>query len=248
MFTSKNELVESMGVEPEIAAFFVDRKLPEGNRYWKGRYLYVSRGTGYLFIPLFFDLQHKAGLPLETVIKEEYVQLMEQILHLAALYEFGEKDFIQHIQEIESLVKDKVENTTLYTELHTYFRQPQLIKQGRIGTNNPALNRGDALLYLLTTIDIPDAVLNLIIMGWYQLVPSFLLLDDIMDFQEDKEKQEENSLSLYGYNPAGVKKAIEVAETNFSGLAGLNPPLSAFFQNVLNKKKQTPYFKHILND
>ncbi len=248
MFTSKNELVESMGVEPEIAAFFVDRKLPEGNRYWTGRYLYVSRGTGYLFIPLFFDLQHKAGLPLQTVIKEEYVQLMEQILHLAALYEFEEKEFLQHIEEIEFLVKDKVQNTVLFNELHAYFRQPQLIKKGRIGTDNPALNRGDALLYLLTTLDLSDAVLNLIITGWYQLVPSFLLLDDIMDFQEDKEKKEENSLSIYGYNSAGVKKAIEVAETNFSGIADLNPQLSGFFQNVLNKKKQTPYFKHILND
>ncbi|KYP14685.1 hypothetical protein [Flavihumibacter sp. CACIAM 22H1] len=248
MFTSKNELIQSMGVEPEIAAFFVDRKLPEANRYWKGRYLYVAKGTGYLFIPLFFDLQFKAGLPLKQVLEEQYVQRMEQILHLAALYEFGEKEFYQHIREIELLINDQLQNPGLFGELHTYFQQPVLLKQGRIGTDNPPLNRGDALLYLLTTVAMPDTVLDRIIQSWYQLVPSFLLLDDIMDFQEDKETQEENSLSLYGYTAEGVKKAIEVAEANFAGLETLNPVLGRYFRNLLDRKKQTPYFKHILNN
>ncbi|HEY8397645.1 MAG TPA: hypothetical protein VIK80_06885 [Flavihumibacter sp.] len=248
MFTSKAELNEAMGVEPAIAAFFVDRKVPADNRYWKGRYLYVARGTGYLFIPLFFDLQYKAGVPLEKLLEPSYVQRMEAILHLAALYEFGEKEFLEHIIEIEKLVQPDVVNHQLMEELIAYFRQDQPVKLGRLGTDNPALNRGDALLYLLTTLDAEEAVLNRILEAWYQLVPTFLLLDDIMDFQEDRQKQEENSLALYGYSPEGVRKAIGVAEENFRGLDSINPVLGSYFRSVLDKKKQTPYFKHILND
>lgn len=247
MFTSKTELTQSMGVEPAIAAFFVDRKLPENNRYWKKRYLYVSRGTGYLFIPLFFDLQYKSGVPLNKVLDESYVRLMEEILHQAALFEFGEKGFMEHIVEIETLVKEKAVNATLMEELERYFRQQELTQLGRIGTENPALNRGDALLYLLPTLDVADAVINNVIKSWYLLVPSFLLLDDIMDFQEDRQKQEENSLALYGYSAEGIKKAIGIAEHNFHELDAINPVLGGFFRNVLDKQKQTTYFKHILN-
>ena len=248
MFTSKTELVESMGVDPEIAAFFVDRQPPQNNLYWKGRYLYVARGTGYLFIPLFFDLQVKAGVPSEVLLQEEYVQTMEQLLHIAAAYEFGEKEFSVHIQEIEELVTPRAVNQSLFNELHAYFNQVPLVKKGRIGTDNPALNRGDAFLYLLTTIQLPDEVLAVVLDCWYQLVPTFLLLDDIMDFQEDRNNQEENSLAFYGYNAAGIKQAIAVARQNFTALKKLNPVLCEFFENALDRKIQTPYFQHILNN
>jgi hypothetical protein len=248
MFTSKTELVESMGVDPEIAAFFVDRKPPQNNLYWKGRYLYVARGTGYLFIPLFFDLKVKAGVPADVLLQEKYVQTMEELLHIAAAYEFGQKDFSVHIQEIEELVTPRLVNQSLFNELHTYFNQLPLVRTGRIGTDNPALNRGDAFLYLLTTIHIPEAVLAVVLDCWYQLVPTFLLLDDIMDFQEDRNNQEENSLAFYGYNAEGIKQAIGVAKQNFSALKKLNPLLCEFFENTLDKKIQTPYFQHILNN
>lgn len=247
MFTSKNELVESMGVDPEIAAFFVDRKVPAGNLYWKGRYLYVARGTGYLFIPLFFDLQLKAGVPRGILLNEDYVQTMEQILHIAAQYEFGEKDFATHIQEIEKLVAPILLNHSFFEELQAYFSQQNLVRKGRIGTENPALNRGDAFLYLLATIQIPEPVLAVVLYSWYNLVPSFLLLDDIMDFQEDRQNQEENSLSFYGYHADGIKKAIAAAKQNFQELKKLNPTLCEFFETALDKKIQTPYFQHILN-
>lgn len=248
MFTSKNELVESMGVDPEIAAFFVDRKIPTNNLYWKGRYLYVARGTGYLFIPLFFDLQLKAGVPRTILMNEAYVQTMEQILHIAAAYEFGEKDFATHIKEIERLVGPKLVNPSFFKELQAYFNQTKLVRKGRIGTDNAALNRGDAFLYLLATIQLPEPVLSTVLECWYQLVPSFLLLDDIMDFQEDRKNREENSLSFYGYNAEGIKKAIAIAKHNFQKLKKLNPTLYEFLEEALNKKIQTPYFQHILND
>lgn len=248
MFTSKQELSESMGVDPGIAAFFVDRKVPIENQYWKGRYLYVARGTGYLFIPLFFDLQLRAGLPKEKLLDASYVALMESILDLAAQYEFGNLHFKDQIRQIEAMVQPKSVQPWLFDSLVEYFGQEVLHPMGIIGTPNPALNRGDALLYLLTTLDAPRETIERIIRYWYLLVPSFLLLDDIMDLREDRQASEETALGYYGFDAKGVQAAIEAVEKNFRQMEEVNALLGRFFRNLLETKKRTSYFQSILND
>lgn len=248
MFTSKQDLIAHMGVDPEIAAFFVDRTVPKNNTYWKGRYLYVARGTGFLFIPLFFDLQMRAGVDRKTLLDEDYVQLMESIMDFAGKYENGEMDFDAHIAAIVSLVSMRVVQPELLKDLNEYFSRNPPIPTGRLGTENKALNRGDALLFLLTVLTMEEAVINQIIGYWYLLVPSFLLMDDIMDLQEDQDKQEENSLALYGYNAEGIRKALVVLDENFSKLEVVNPLLGGFFRRSLEKNLETTYFKHILKE
>ncbi|HEY2349417.1 MAG TPA: hypothetical protein VGH64_10385 [Puia sp.] len=53
-----------MGVNKTIGRFFVDRKLPENNSFWKGRLLYIGFGNGYVSIPVFYDILYRLGLPL----------------------------------------------------------------------------------------------------------------------------------------------------------------------------------------
>ena len=248
MFTSKQQLCGGMGVDPEIAAFFVDRKVPGGNMYWKGRYLYVARGTGFLFIPLFFDLQWKAGIEKEFLLSENYVGLMEKILHQAACYEFGELDFESHIRNIDEIVEPHSRQPWFLEGLRKYFSRLPLIKDGELGTSNSALNRGDALLYLLTVPDVPADIIRKAIDYWYLLVPSFLLMDDIMDLKEDQEKNEESSMWHYGFDAAGVRAAVSEVESNFTRLEEVNALLGQFFRSTLDQKKQTPYFQMILND
>lgn len=248
MFTSKQQLHKEMGVDPDIAAFFVDRNVPVANQYWKGRYLYVARGTGYLFIPLFFDLQLRAGMDKNEILGESYVSVMENILDIAARYEFGEFDFDEHIRKIQLMIAPQVNQPWLWTELNNYFSSQPLRASGMLGSDNPAQNRGDALLYLLCTSTASKEVVEKAIRYWYLLVPSFLLLDDIMDFQEDREKMEENALSYYGYDVAGIRKGVNAVEVNFRELEKTNPVLGAFFKSTLEQKKQTPYFQQILKD
>jgi len=248
MFTSKQDLIVKMGVDPEIAAFFVDRAVPKNNAYWKGRYLYVARGTGFLFIPLFFDLQLRAGVDRKALLDEDYVQLMENIMNFAGKFENGEIDFDAHIAAIESLVSMRIVQPDVLKDLKEYFGQNPPRPTGRFGTENTALNRGDALLYLLTVLPAEASVINQIIDYWYLLVPSFLLMDDIMDLQEDQDKQEENSLALYGYNAAGIRKALAVLDEKFSKLEVANPLLGSYFRRSLEKNLETTYFKHILNE
>ncbi|KIC89387.1 hypothetical protein [Flavihumibacter sp. ZG627] len=248
MFTSKQQLIGGMGVDPEIAAFFVDRNVPKDNRYWKGRYLYIARGTGYLFIPLFFDLQFRAGMAKEDILDPSYVSIMEKILDYAAKFEFGEISFTDQIAAIQTMIEPLAKHTWLMNDLREYFKVEPLKATGNLGLENSALNRGDALLYLLCVNQAPTDLIKKVIGYWYLLVPSFLLLDDIMDFNEDRKHQEENALSYYGYDAAGVIKAIETVERNFKSLEDINPLLGEFFQSTLEHKKKTPYFQHILNN
>jgi hypothetical protein len=247
MFTSKQFLSEHLGVDAEIAAFFVDRAVPKDNVYWQRRHLYVARGNGFLFIPLFFDLQLRAGAHLKRLLDEDYVQLMERIMDVAGRYELQQIDFTAHIAEIDQLVANRVVQPTLRHLLKQYFSTHPPTPIANLGTGNNPLNRGDALLYLLTALPAGEAVVEKIISYWYLLVPSFLLMDDIMDLHEDQEKNEENGLSHFGYDAAGVKKAMDFLDKNFQQMELINPLLSAYFRKSLEDDKTSTYFKMILN-
>ncbi len=248
MFTSKHFLNENLGVDPEIAAFFVDRKVPADNQYWKGRLLYVARGTGFLFIPLLADLMHKAGVDKALLLSEEQVGLMESILDKAARYENGDMDFATHIQVIASLVENRLHHPWLKTLLDAYFAQPVLEPMGILGEDNPPLNRADALLYWFTAIPVSKETVEKLIGYWYALVPTFLLLDDLDDVKEDQASSDENAIRKYGFDAAGVRRGIEVLEAKFRQVGQLNPLLQRHLQEILANNLRKPYYKHILNE
>ena len=246
MFTSKHHLHENLGVNLEIATFFVDRKVPADNFYWKGKYLYVAGGTGFLFIPLFFDLQHKCGVNLEMILNEEYVQLMEHILNSAALHEFKQITFEEHLSNCKAIVKNHLKNLALYDDLVEYFKDDDLKKYKNLGTNSKALNRGDTLLFILCFLDIPENITNEIIEKWYALVPSFLLMDDVMDLNDDKEKNEENAIIDFGPGNKGIENALKFLGVQFGRLKAVNPKLGEYFESSLERKLQTPYLQSLL--
>ena len=121
MFTSKIHLANNLGVDPDIAAFFVDRKVPENNTYWKGRLLYVAGGTGYLFIPLWFDIQFKCGVNKTILLSEAYVFAAEEILNSAGKHENNEINFETHIDNCKALLSGKIKQPHLYSQLLAYF-------------------------------------------------------------------------------------------------------------------------------
>lgn len=248
MFTSKNHLHQNMGVNIDIAAFFVDRKVPANNSYWKGRLLYVSGGTGYLFIPLFFDLQNKCGANLEQVLEEEYIRLMEFILDSAAMYEFKQIDFSTHIDNCKRILKNRVKNKILFNDLVEYFSDDSLKAYKNLGTSSKALNRGDTFLFVLCYLDLPEETTKNIIEKWYALVPSFLLMDDIMDLRDDQEKNEENAVSDFGAGAKGIENALEFLRIKFGQLKTVNQQLGNFFEISLKRKMETPYMQSILNN
>jgi hypothetical protein len=245
MFTSKKQLIDSMGVNPEIAAFFVDRKVPVDNLYWKGRLLYVSRGTGYLFIPLYFDLMFKSGLPLSAVLDDSFVQLAENILHSAAQWEHRLIDREEHIVNCRRLLDGRIHHPDLYDSLNAYFTQPTLRPHENLGTASPALNRGDSLLYQLCSLP-EHANWKLMVSHWYSLVPSFLLMDDVMDLHADTEAKEENAIADFGAGKQGLMQAFAFLKKNFENIEQFNPVLASYFQHAFNSKMTSPYIIELL--
>lgn len=248
MFTSKQTLVENFGIDSEIAAFFVNRKIPEGNSYWKGRLLYISSGTGYLFIPLWFDLQFKIGIEKTTLLNEAYIQIGEAILNSAAKHEMSQLTLAQHIDNCKALVEAHIKQHALYNDLLTYFQNFSLRPYKNLGTISPALNRGDSMLFMLCVLDCDTVILDKLIAGWQALVPSFLLMDDVMDIEEDKINGEENSIIDFGTGSTGVKNALNHLAGNFEFLKRYNEKLGNTFIKALTTKKETPYLMSLLSN
>jgi hypothetical protein len=248
MFTSKEHLYYTFGVDESIAKFFVDRKVPVNNRYWKGRYLYVASGAGYLFIPIFFDLQFKVGVSRECIMNNDYLKLMEEILHSAALHELEEIDFKEHLANCKTIMENCIKNHTLYNDLLIYFDDEQLKPYKYLGTPSKALNRADTFLFSVCFLDLNKQVTGQIVENWYTLISSFLLMDDISDLQEDKEKNEENSVNDFGTGSEGVEKAILFLRNNYNKLKTYNSKLGLYFENSIEKKLHTPYMQSLLNN
>lgn len=246
LYTSKQYLQNTMGVEADIAAFFVDRTVPVNNLYWKDRYLYVSKGTGFLFIPLLFDLMFKAGLSKEMILEEEFVHLTENILHSAALHEHEMISFEQHVNNCIALLNNKVVNLNLFTDLVQYFSN-RALPYNYLGTFSTALNRGDTYLFALCSLNIPLYLTPRIVELWYMLIPSFLLMDDIMDLEDDKKKNEENSINDFGAGNTGVQNAISFLTDKFRKLKDINDKLGSYFERSLQRKVETPYLRSLLN-
>ena len=246
LYTSKQYLQNAMGVEAEIAAFFVDRNVPAQNMYWKDKYLYVAKGTGFLFIPLFYDLMYRVGLTKDIVLDEDFVRLTENILHSAALHEYELIGFDEHLNNCRELLANKVVNLNLYTDLLQYFGNDSL-PYNYLGTFSKALNRGDTYLFALCSLNIPLHLTHKIVELWYILVPSFLLMDDIMDLEKDRIKNEENSINDFGSKERGVSNAISFLADRFAKLKGVNGKLGAYFEGSLQRKLETPYLKSLLN-
>lgn len=248
MFTSKQHLQRDLGVDADIAAFFVDRKVPEDNLYWRERLLYVAKGTGYLSIPLFYDLQYKCGVNKENLLNEESVQLMEKILNSVAIYEYERINFEEHIKNCKEIIRGKIKNLELYSQLLEYFSNEDLKPVKNLGTHSKALNRGDTFLFSLCYHGLPQNITDRILEGWYALIPSFLLMDDIMDLKQDREKKEENSINDFGQGNLGVEKAIDFLRIKFIKLKSINILLGEYFERSLERKLQTPYMQFILKN
>ena len=103
LFISVQQFERNMGVNKTIGRFFVDRKLPENNSFWKGRLLYIGFGNGYVSIPVFYDILFRLGLPLEVLLDEQHIQFMEQLMHFAILHEKNEITVAEELKCIRAL-------------------------------------------------------------------------------------------------------------------------------------------------
>ncbi len=231
MFISANQFEREMGVNKSIGKFFVDRKPPENNSFWKKRLLYISFGNGFVSIPVYYDILFRIGIPVEVLLNEEHILFMEQLMHYAILHEKREISLQEELNAIHALLKGRIKNESWYESLNLYLDQPLLKTMGPFGLPFPSLNRADVFLYILCDLPLNEMQWQKAIRYWYALHPTYLIMDDVRDYAKDKEEGEENVVIDLGEGAEGFEKTLELYRRNCETLQEINPLLAKFLIN-----------------
>lgn len=234
MFLSKQHLSQNFGIDPEIAAFFVDRPVPKDNMYWKDKLLYMRHKPGYLFIPLFIDILRRMGVPKEQLLGNTFVDGFEKILDGAAREEFGLLEEAAHVfgsyQYLDSVAGVDREWMELMKNhfilnTHRFPYQP---------TAN-ALCRADSFLLSIALLPLAAVDRDSIFRLWYALVGFFLLLDDIEDFEKDSDAGDENALIQWGGGEKATVEAEKHIEDSIAVLDTVNQLMARYCRSLVNK-------------
>jgi hypothetical protein len=228
VFISVSQLELEMGVDKRIGRFFVDRRIPDKNSFWKDRLLYIAFGNGYLSIPVYYDILHRIGLPFEILLEEKHIEFMEQLMHFAILQERNEIMVSEELAQIRGMLEGRVRNMEYYHALNRYLDQSMLNPMGHFGLPYPSLNRADVFLYILCDLPLTETQWVEAIRFWYALHPSYLIIDDIRDYEKDRKNGEENVIVDFGGGVAGLEKTFELFRENCSTLTEISPLLGAF--------------------
>ncbi len=231
MFISANQFEREMGVNKTIGSFFVDRKPPENNSFWKEKLLYVSFGNGYISIPVYYDILHRIGIPLNTLLSEKHIAFMEQLMHYAIQHEKKEITLQEEMTSIRDMLKGRINNHSYYEALNRYLDQPVWKTMEPFGLDFPSLNRADVFLYVLCDLPLTDAQWKLALKYWYALHPTYLIMDDVRDYTKDKEEGEENVVIDLGEDQEGFEKTLLMYRRNCEILEEINPLLAQFLIN-----------------
>jgi len=241
MFTSVRFLTDQLAVDPDIARFFVDRAVPQDNRYWKGRLLYVAQGNGFLFIPLVYDILYRLGVPKQQLLEEAHVRLMESVLDSAGKVEFDGLSGSAHVEACREILEGSVRNHWLWEELQEYFEAGAPV--GALGLPIPPLNRADTFLFSLCNLDMDETLARSFLKYWYALISAFLLMDDVVDWDMDMEQGEENAVRYLGEGKEAFSRAVDMLREYFATLESLNPALGPFFERSLQKHMKSGIYR-----
>jgi hypothetical protein len=235
MFLTKDDLKLSYGVDLHIGAKFVDRPVPLNNLYWKNRTIYLPGAPGYIFIPIYFDILRRSGASLDELFDESFLQSSESILHSAALHEYEEITWMQHVGQVMNAIKDRVVHKDFFQQLSTYAMQerPAKIPSLPFGSVFPSLNRADSYLFLLSTIQSNSFDIKKALKGWYALMTYFLLMDDLADIREDIKTGQDNALLDAGLDDHGEKLISQMIDNSIDDMELINPVMA----NRIDHKK-----------
>ena len=238
MFISVGHLENRMGVNKIIGRFFVDRRLPKNNSFWKDKLLYIGIGNGYVSIPVFYDILYRIGIPMEILLDERHVELMERLMHFAILQEKNEISYAEELKNIRDLLQGRIQHQEYFEALNRYLEQDVLKPLGNLGTVFPSLNRADVFLYILCDLPMNEKQREQAIRYWYLLHPSYLIMDDIRDYSKDKKEGEENVVIDLGQGTDGFEKALEMLLQNGESMKEINPLLGGYLMNYEEKLRK----------
>ena len=244
MFTSKEELKLSYGIDMEIGKFFVDRKVPENNLYWKNRLLYINPMPGYLFIPAYTDIAYRLGIPKAHLLNEDHIRLMENIMHSIAKQEFDSLPQEQHVRECLEITRPVCRNEQLMSQLQRYFEGEREIDGISFGMPYQALNRVDTYMFTLCFFEFDDNTKKRLIDGWHALMGFYLITDDLDDISDDIKENEENTIVEAGLTDSGAKAVENIMQQTYLTMNAINP----VFANRMDYSWQQTDVKKIIDE
>lgn len=221
MFLSAQALAIEYGINDRIAKFFVDREPPKDNLYWKDKLLYLRPQPGYIFIPLIADLYSRLGISIEMLLSDNYVETLEQILHVAAQEEMGAVSMDEMDQNCRNIVEPKIANRKNFRELVNYFNKKQG-KINEIAVPFKSLQRGDIYLYSLCVLDLTEEKFLELVKTWFALISTLLMMDDSEDYLQDLESGDENVFVESGSNKTGFEAIKKLLSGNLGHLESIN--------------------------
>jgi hypothetical protein len=247
MFVSADYLAINYGVHDTIANFFVDREPPANNLYWHKKLLYLRHEPGYLFIPVMVDTLYRLGISRDILLGNEYIDLLEQIGHIAALQETEQITYAEAIKQCIVLTQHRAVNKFFYHALVNYMEDESENFIAPMCTPFPALHRGDIFLFSVAILNFDDATAIKIVEYWFALIGSFLLLDDAEDVENDKLTNDENAFLQSGLDKIGIEKIKQLLSKNLTTLKSFNKPLARVIDNQFIKMAELPHIHQYLN-
>jgi hypothetical protein len=234
MFLSCDDLKLAYGVDMEIGRFYIDQKVPADNTYWKKRHLYIPPVAGYYFMPIFADLAFRAGVSKTALLSEKYITVAESILDSAGRLEQKDINWDEHIIECIHAAESNLENPAFLRDLKYYFGGQKEKASVSLGTPYSSLNRADAYLFSLCTVNFNQEVKEKLVQSWYALMTYFLILDDLADIRDDIRNKDENALLDAGLSEQGAAIISDMIDQSYARMNAINPVMA----NRIDHKRQ----------
>jgi hypothetical protein len=184
---------------------------------------------------VFYDILFRIGLPMDLLLEENHIQFMEQLEHFAMLQEKNKISKTEERKNVRDMLDGRVKNAVKYEALNQYIDQTVLIPMGDFGTSLPSMNRADMFLYVLCDLPLNEKQWQQALRYWYALLPSYLIMDDIRDYAEDKSLGEENVVLDFGGGAEGFDKAFKLLQDNADVLQEINPQLGEYLKDCEEK-------------
>lgn len=242
MITSR-KLQDSLGVNSRIADYFAnERQVPANNLFWNKKRIYISGGFGFLTIPLTFDLIHKSGVPLDQLLNDQHVALMEKGFHFLKQYENSTISSQQFFDECRKLLESSTKQKKFAKDLFNAL-SGRATEFFQFETTHKALARSDAFLFTLVDLELTDEWIENFLPYWYSLARPILLLDDFKDLPEDRQSKDENTIIELGNNADGIRAAYELGIKDLEKLGAINPQLAKYMESSFKESLQYEHIK-----
>ncbi len=239
MFVSADFLSMHYGIKDDIAKFFADREPPKNNLYWKDKLMYLRPQPGYLLIPIIVDLMHRSGVAKEILLSDNFLKVMETILHYSAEEEFGVSDEEDAIKKSFQFVTGKSSDNNFLVDIRDYLSGGDNWLR-KASAPYSALQRGDLFLFVIAALRLSNEQRDRILKLWFALISTLLLLDDMEDIVEDQKKGDHNAFIECGLNQQGFDNLKQLLSHNLAVLKQVNFSLANTLHNKFQKVKDLP--------